>query len=104
MDCSKILVKHYKGLAWICGDTYDSLIWKDITTEKTTEEDLNMKRKDLKKENMREERNQLLKDCDFSVLPDYPDTNKEAWVLYRQQLRDFPETWVEGTPFSSPPE
>ena len=67
MDCSKILVKHYKGLAWICGDTYKSLIWKDTTTEKPTEEELNIKWKELKKENMREERNQLLKDCDFRV-------------------------------------
>ena len=54
---------------------------------------------------MRQERNQLLKDCDFRVLSDYPDTNKEAWVLYRQELRDFPAIWVEETtPFPSPPE
>jgi len=53
---------------------------------------------------MRQERNQLLKDCDFRVLVDYPHNNKEAWVLYRQQLRDFPAVWIEGTPFPSPPE
>ena len=38
---------------------------------------------------LRQERNQLLKDCDFRVLVDYPHNNKEAWVLYRQELRDF---------------
>jgi len=53
---------------------------------------------------MRQERNQLLKDCDFRVLSDYPNTNKEAWISYRQELRTLPETWVEGTPFPSPPE
>jgi hypothetical protein len=53
---------------------------------------------------MRQERNQLLKDCDFRVLSDYPDTNKEAWVLYRQALRDFPAIWVEEMEFPSPPE
>ena len=52
---------------------------------------------------MREERNQLLKDCDFKVLVDYPNTNKEAWVAYRQKLRDFPATWVEGMEFPSKP-
>jgi len=99
-----VLMKYYPDNVWICGDTYESLIWKDTTTEKPTEEDLNMKWEELKKDNMRQKRNQLLKDCDFRVLVDYPDTNKEAWVLYRQQLRDFPETWSEGTPFPSPPE
>ena len=53
---------------------------------------------------MRQERNQLLKDSDFRLLPDYPNTNKEAWELYRQDLRTFPETWSEGTPFPSLPE
>jgi len=56
------------------------------------------------KEHMRQERNQLLEDSDFRVLLDYPHTNKEAWVLYREQLRDLPETWVEGTSFPIKPE
>jgi len=97
------MMKYYPDNVWICGDTYESLIWKDKTTDIPTEEDLKMKWKELKKENMREERNQLLKDCDFRVLPDYSDTNKEAWVLYRQQPRDLPETWLEGTPFPEKP-
>ena len=58
----------------------------------------------IEKENMRQERNQLLKDCDFRVLSDYPGTNKEAWVLYRQELRDFPALWVEGMEFPTKPE
>ena len=53
---------------------------------------------------MRQERNQLLKDCDFRVLPDYPDTNKEAFIQYRQALRDFPAIWVEGMEFPTKPE
>ena len=53
---------------------------------------------------MRQERNQLLKDCNYRVLSDYPHTNKEAWKIYRQILKDLPETWSEGTPFPSPPE
>jgi len=57
-----------------------------------------------KKREYERRNNQLLKDCDFRVLPDYPDTNKEAWIIYRQELRDFPALWVEGTSFPSPPE
>jgi len=94
-----VLIKYYTDNVWICGDTYESLIWKDKTLDKPTEEELNIKWKELKKENMREERNQLLKDCDFKVLPDYPNTNKEEWMTYRQQLRDFPTLWSEGTAF-----
>ena len=99
-----VLIEYYPNNVWICGDTYESLIWKDTTTEKPTEEHLESLWKELKKKHMRQERNQLLKDCDFKVLPDYPNTNKEAWVLYRKQLRDLPAIWVEGTPFPSPPE
>ena len=53
---------------------------------------------------MRQKRNQPLKECDFRVLSDYPDTNKEAWVLYRQQLRDFQTLWSEGTAFPEKPQ
>jgi len=60
-----VLMKYYPDNVWICGDTYASLIWKEKITEKPTEEELNLKWKDLKKENMRQERNQLLKDCDY---------------------------------------
>ena len=99
-----VMMRYYPDNVWICGDTYESLIWKDTTTEKPTEEELNIKGKELKKENMREERNQLLKDCDFRVLPDYPHTNKEAWIIYRQELRTLPETWSESNPaFPTPP-
>ena len=100
-----VLMEYYPDNVWICGDTYESLIWKDTTTEKPTEEELNVKWEELKKKHMREERNQLLKNCDFKVLVDYPNTNKEAWELYRRKLRDLPETWSVSNPaFPSPPE
>ena len=74
-----VMIEYYPDNVWICGDTYESLIWKDTTREKPTQEHLERLWKELKKENMRQERNQLLKDCDFRVLTDYPDANKEAW-------------------------
>ena len=99
-----VLMKYYPDNVWICGDTYESLIWKDKTSEKPTEEELNIKWKELKKDNMRQEKNKLLKDCDFRVLSDYPNTNKEAWITYRQELRDFPALWSEGMDYPIKPE
>ena len=49
MDYSKVLVKYYPQCSWSCGETYESLKWKDKTTEKPTEEELNVKWEELKK-------------------------------------------------------
>jgi hypothetical protein len=40
---------------------------------------------------IRKERNKLLTECDWRVLPDSPTTNRAEWYMYRQALRDFPE-------------
>ena len=100
-----VLVKYYSDKVWICGETYESLIWKD-TTEKPTEEELNMKWAELKKEQMREKRNELLKECDFRFVTDFPqsDEKKQEWQTYRQALRDFPSVWVEGMEYPLKPE
>jgi hypothetical protein len=50
---------------------------------------------------MRNERNQLLKDCDYCALPDFP--NRENYILYRQELRELPENWTIDTPFPQKP-
>jgi len=44
---------------------------------------------------MRMIRNQLLKDSDWTQLPD-ATCDREAWATYRQALRDFPATWTPG--------
>jgi len=51
---------------------------------------------------MREERNHLLRESDYTALPDYPQRDK--WLAYRQALRDFPSIWLPDRPFPSPPE
>lgn len=40
---------------------------------------------------IRTQRNRLISDCDWTQLPDAPisDTDKSAWVAYRQALRDI---------------
>jgi hypothetical protein len=44
-----------------------------------------------------EKRNKLLQESDFRVVSDYPQRDK--WLIYRQQLRDFPEFWVNDMEF-----
>jgi len=101
MDYSKILTKYYLNYSWSCGDTYDTLEWYDTTIPKPTEEELELKYDDLLLDNMREERNALLRESDFRVVADYP--NRKAWLAYRRELRNFPSIWVEGMPFPTPP-
>ena len=53
---------------------------------------------------MRAERDRLLAASDWAMTSDAP-TDKQAWSDYRQQLRDFPATWVAGptADFPDPP-
>ena len=41
---------------------------------------------------LRRKRDELLKECDYIMISDYPHTDKEAWIKYRQALRDLPQT------------
>jgi len=85
-------------------EDYSTLDWGD-ETPKPTDEELkilwNNMEYDYLKEIMRKERNQLLKDCDYCALPDFP--NRENYILYRQQLRELPENWTIDTPFPQKP-
>ena len=82
--------------------TYESITWNDITP-KPTKEELDVLLLEIMKDEMREERNTLLKESDYTVLPDFPSTNKQECLDYRQQLRDFPSVWNVGVPFPSKP-
>jgi len=103
MNYSNVLSKFYGDKMWSCGDTYESLEWNDTTIPKPTEDELNLKWNGLLKDLMREERNQLLKESDYTVLPDFPSLNKQSWLDYRQQLRDFPSVWSVGMSFPTKP-
>lgn len=39
---------------------------------------------------IRQERDRLLKECDWRSLPDYPG-DRELWLNYREKLRDITE-------------
>jgi len=55
-------------------------------------------------ERMRLHRNRLLAASDWAMTSDAP-TDKQAWAIYRQALRDFPSTWTVGPTanFPDPP-
>ena len=103
MDYSKVLIKHYENLGWSCNMTYESIEWLDTATPKPTKEELDVLLLEMMKDEMRQERNKLLSDSDFRVLPDYSNVNKEDWITYRQELRDFPAVWSEGMAFPEKP-
>ena len=45
-------------------------------------------------EQIRAKRDVLLKDSDWSAFPDAnPKPSKEAWITYRQALRDLPQSF-----------
>ena len=46
-------------------------------------------------ERMRNHRDRLLKESDWTQLPD-ATCDREGWAIYRQALRDFPATWTAG--------
>ena len=39
---------------------------------------------------LRKERNQLIQQTDWRATVDYPNPDKQAWLDYRQALRDLP--------------
>ena len=104
MDYSIILGKYYLNYSWSCGENYESLEWYDETLAKPTQEHLESLCGDLLLDEIRGERNRLLQESDYRALPDFPNTNKEAWLAYRRELRNLPSVWTEGTPFPEKPE
>ena len=41
---------------------------------------------------LRQERNRRIAETDWRATVDYPGTDKNAWLTYRQSLRDLPST------------
>lgn len=101
MDISKLLGKYYSNNEWCCGNTYETLKWYDTTTPKPTKEHIESLWNEFFKDKMRQERNKLLSETDYTALPDFP--NRDMYSEYRQKLRDFPAVWSEGKAFPEKP-
>jgi len=81
----------------LVGDDYENLEWHDSNTiSKPSLEEIENKLNELTAEEpmrwLREERDQKLKECDWTQGEDVPDTIKTKWKIYRQQLRNLPST------------
>lgn len=59
-------------------------------------EALEVEHEAMKRSGIREQRNNLLKDTDWTQLPDVPEAIRDAYTAYRQALRDVPAQ--EGFP------
>ena len=59
--------------------------------------------KDSAMAQIRGQRNQLLKDCDWTQVADCSIPKKADWTTYRQTLRDLPSTITEPRTFSNWP-
>ena len=99
----KVCLNYHSDKVWSCGETYESLVWNDKTIEKPTQEKINELYDLLLIDEMREQRNELLKESDFRVLIDYVK-DKELWIEYRKKLRNLPSIWIKDMEFPTPPE
>ena len=78
------------------GDTYAGLEWLDETQTKPTEEEINAKISELEvaepARQVREIRDRLLAESDWTQNRDVVLLNDTTWKQYRQDLRDLPAT------------
>lgn len=73
----------------------DKVYRLDLETRRIIEEDLIMPPEQMLEDaffNLRHQRNQKLKDTDWSQAGDVPQGLKEKYQAYRQELRDLPST------------
>jgi hypothetical protein len=96
----EVLMKLYPEKSWLVEDTdtYDGIVWGDMDeNDRPTEEFLQSKRLEFETEQkwkeLREERNRRITRTDYLATIDYPHPTpeiKQAWLDYRQALRDLP--------------
>lgn len=79
--------------------TNNTFTWEDDIALKPTDAEIEAKRIELQNEapmkKLRKERNIKLSQCDKYSITDWPHASeevKQAWITYRQELRDLPST------------
>ena len=51
---------------------------------------------------VRKQRDMMLSESDYILMPDYPLEDKSAWESYRQELRDIPSSYDDVNDVSYP--
>ena len=100
MDLVPALQRLYPACKWeLHGVDYDGLVWYDETVSKPERGELVLECEKINNERplkeLRTKRNTLLKQTDRYALPDWPHPTPEArqaWLDYRQALRELPST------------
>ncbi len=67
-----VVKKKKKGVQYFTQDTEDAIVSPEMQLEE-----------------LRSQRNLLLMECDWTQLPDVPESTRTAWQTYRQSLRDI---------------
>ena len=95
MNYANVLVRNYPGTSWKMENSsdYDTLEWYDETS-KPSKDDLDAKLIELENAEparlVREIRNKLLAESDWTQNRDVVLLNDITWKRYRQDLRDLP--------------
>ena len=94
-DMSAIMLSLRPNNNWFVEN--ETLTWEDDLELKPTDAEIEEKRIELQNklpiEILRRLRDIKLTNSDVNSLPDFPhsnETTKQAWLTYRQQLRDLP--------------
>jgi hypothetical protein len=74
----------------------DGIYYKSWVQNNATTEEISY-RVENQWETIRIQRNELLTECDWTQLADIPSETKEAWIIYRQALRNITS---QSNPFS----
>jgi len=74
----------------------ESVYYQNWEVTDASSEEINL-RIESKWDEIREIRNSLLQECDWTQLGDIPSETKEIWTIYRQNLRDITN---QSNPFS----
>lgn len=85
-----------------CAPYDDGSFVSIVQVESLTAEEIQAA-KDSAMANIRGQRNQLLKDSDWTQIADCTIPKKAEWTTYRQTLRDLPSTITEPRTFSDWP-
>jgi len=101
MNIAEILSEKYIGAQWnLVANDYDQLTWDEKNEiPKPSLQELEQKWHEIEQDRptklLRKIRDDLLSKTDKYTTPDYPHATeeaKQAWLDYRQALRDLPST------------
>ena len=85
------------------GDACDGLIWLDDNINRPTKAQIDSWRANAEEaykwEDVRAERDRKLAASDYILMDDYPidEAGKSDWEVYRQALRDLPQTYSSSS-------